>query len=60
MVRLKLRWTRGESSGSIERARRAMDARRGVGRGVCRVSVQGKALVRGGGVVVVVKEGDMM
>lgn len=37
-----------------------MDARRGVGRGVCRVSVQGKALVRGGGVVVVVKEGDMM
>jgi len=61
VVRVKLRETRGESSGSIERDRRAMDARRGVGRGVCRVSVHGKERVGlvGEGEVVVVAEGVM-
>lgn len=34
-----------------------MVARRGVGRGVCRVSVHGKVVVRWGGVVVVADGG---
>jgi hypothetical protein len=31
----RVRWTRGESSGSTWRALRAVEARRGVGKGMC-------------------------
>lgn len=42
-MREKVRRTRGESSVSTERAERAAEARRAVGRGMSRVSVQGNS-----------------
>lgn len=43
-MREKVRRTRGESSASTERAERAADARRGVGRGMSRVLLGGGRL----------------
>jgi len=42
VVSVKERRTRGESSGSISRGRRVSGVGGGGGRGVCRISVQGK------------------
>ena len=44
LVRENERRTSGESSWSTERTRRAIEARRAVGKGMCRVSEQGKSV----------------
>lgn len=46
-VREKVRRTRGDSSASTERARKAAEASRAVGRGMDKVLLRGRGLVGG-------------